>query len=310
MSKTEPRIQRGLSDREHPYFMLPKSLTMDKRFTADSFGVLVYLLGMPDDWIVRPTQLMKHFNIGSNKAYKIINQLIELGYMKREAMRGDDGRITEWVYYVWAEPLGIEQPLDGFPQVDNPQVENPLVENHHPTKYKDILSNKKELRKPPDLRVEDDDKSTPTSVKPPSGSVNLFAEITIGDTTPDDSKDFETNEFEKVLFTHVRNAGKWITPAMRSNLNKKVIVPTESGVVEMESPQWYWDNEPMFKQFIAGIVAKSREFKQSRSDIIATVCNYSRKDTGWHAFYNQYDLGNSQKDVGSDFFDVNNSWID
>ncbi len=70
----------------------------DDRLTPEALGVLCYLLSRPDNWEVYPAQLSKRFRgCGRDKTYRILNELIECGYVTRTALAagGVDYRVVE-----------------------------------------------------------------------------------------------------------------------------------------------------------------------------------------------------------------------
>jgi hypothetical protein len=60
----------------------------DGDLTPEALGVFVYLRSMPPDWRVMPTQLMNHFKkCGRERIQRILNELIECGYIQKTIQR-------------------------------------------------------------------------------------------------------------------------------------------------------------------------------------------------------------------------------
>lgn len=125
MSERPSTIRRAQKDRAHPYTIIRRSVLEDDRLSFESRGALCYLLAKPDDWEVGIGDLRRAGNIGRDKAYKILNELIEHGYCLRIEHRDDSGRIVSYRYEISEEPM-IEQ--DKQPLTENPEADKPLTD--------------------------------------------------------------------------------------------------------------------------------------------------------------------------------------
>lgn len=82
------------------FAIIPNAVAEDERLRFEARGVLCYLLAKPHDWKVRPADLQRSGNIGRDKVYRILNELIKAGYLVREPLRDDKARITQYDYIV------------------------------------------------------------------------------------------------------------------------------------------------------------------------------------------------------------------
>lgn len=57
------------------------SFAQDKTLSLEAKGLALYLFSMPSNWCINPTQLRFELQIGKDKVTKLINELIEKGYM-------------------------------------------------------------------------------------------------------------------------------------------------------------------------------------------------------------------------------------
>ena len=112
-------IIRKRSDR---FAQIPNDVADDPRLSADCLGVLTYLLAKPDGWRVNIKNLQNRFNMG-RKVYRLIDELIEAGYISRHRERHEDGRFSEMEYHVFDAPHAPS------PHVKDPHVQNRHVEN-------------------------------------------------------------------------------------------------------------------------------------------------------------------------------------
>lgn len=66
------------------YTTIYNSFAQDKSLTLELRGFGIYLLSMPSNWNINPNQLRIELNIGRDKVTKLINDLIEKGYMFKQ----------------------------------------------------------------------------------------------------------------------------------------------------------------------------------------------------------------------------------
>jgi adenylate kinase family enzyme len=81
-----------------PYTAISNTTLQDKTISLDAKGLLVYLLSKPPDWNVMSSVLMREFDIGKDRYYRMVNELQAAGYFK--IIRGNDEkghRTTEYV---------------------------------------------------------------------------------------------------------------------------------------------------------------------------------------------------------------------
>lgn len=97
-------IIRTPKDRENPYVMVNKFSIGDPGLTMQAKGLLTYLLSLPNDWEVRPKELVRHFKNGRDAIYSTINELIDACYLKRVQLRKSGNRFSEYEYTVFEFP--------------------------------------------------------------------------------------------------------------------------------------------------------------------------------------------------------------
>lgn len=91
--------------------------------SAESVGVLVYLLSHRADWKVTNKQLSGHFKMSPNKVTKVSKELEKAGYLKRHITRNLEGQLLGWDWEVYDTPNQIA----GNPDLKNPHLDNPHV---------------------------------------------------------------------------------------------------------------------------------------------------------------------------------------
>lgn len=124
-------IFRVFKNKENPYVMVNKSFVNDESISWKAKGVLLYLLSKSDDWRIYETDIIKHATDGRDSVRSAIRELIKAGYIKREKVRDDKGRIVGSNYVVFEVP-----PRDGFPVDGESDTTNNELVNNDLTNYK------------------------------------------------------------------------------------------------------------------------------------------------------------------------------
>jgi helix-turn-helix protein len=131
--------------RNSNYTVVSNAMLNDEKLSAECLGVLAYLIGKPDDWEVRPENLSNRFGCGRDRIYRIINDLIEAGYIIRRRIR--DEKTKRWSvqeYTVMDEPLPENTEVEDS-EHESPVQAEPFPEN--PTQQKkDSTNNRKSQR--------------------------------------------------------------------------------------------------------------------------------------------------------------------
>lgn len=100
-------IVRG--EHQSQYAVVPNAVANDDRLSFDARGMLIHLLTKPPQWRVSPTALAKNGGIGRDKCYRLLNALISAGYIVRRRATDEGGRVNQWEYTVFDEPVSVEQ---------------------------------------------------------------------------------------------------------------------------------------------------------------------------------------------------------
>lgn len=106
------------------FTIIDNKLLQTNLLSMKAKGLAVYLLSLPDNWVVHQTELRKHFTDGQSSIAAAIKELRVAGYVKIEQLRSV-GRITGWRTYV-RESLDIPWPL---PELDFRDLENKDLQN-------------------------------------------------------------------------------------------------------------------------------------------------------------------------------------
>lgn len=98
-------IFRVHKNKTHPYTIIDNTSINDKRLSAKSKGILLFLISKPDHWFINFRNLIFSFTDGERSIRSGINELIKFGYIVRSHVRSNDGRFTSYDYSVFEQPL-------------------------------------------------------------------------------------------------------------------------------------------------------------------------------------------------------------
>lgn len=108
--------------------------------SAESLGVLVYLLSHDESWKVTQAQLCNVFKMSKSKVTKVCRELEGAGYAVRKLDRNAGGQLTGWDWSIYDS---INQ-INEKPDLENPQVVKQPLRN---TIGKEKQSKKKTVTK-------------------------------------------------------------------------------------------------------------------------------------------------------------------
>ena len=111
------------------YTTIPQGILRDERLALKDIGLLVCMLGLPDNWKFSENGLEAIFkNDGQASIRTGLKRLEDAGYLQRKRERGADGRLSAVAWYLYDTPQ-CEKPRLENPSVDNPSLENPPQSN-------------------------------------------------------------------------------------------------------------------------------------------------------------------------------------
>lgn len=122
-----PGISRVERRRRNPYVVIDRRPVEDLRLGWAARGLLGYLLAKPDDWQLRVSDLCRRGDLGRDGIRRVLHQLQDFGYVRREQVRDARGRVVGLDYTV------LEVPESPGPDLPGP-ADPPLLSNKK-TKY-------------------------------------------------------------------------------------------------------------------------------------------------------------------------------
>lgn len=126
------------------FYTLNKDISEDTRLSWSARGLLIFLLGKPDNWTVSVAHLIKQTADSTRPSSRdavrnIIAELVAAGYMKADTARADNGKFRGMDYVVSESPVtdfpspeDPHQPEPEKPSPGEPLPDNPLlIKNDH-----------------------------------------------------------------------------------------------------------------------------------------------------------------------------------
>jgi hypothetical protein len=98
-------IQRCPHDKENPYAQINRDLIRDENISPECRWFLIYLLSMKNGWQLNIAQVHSHVKkfMGRNRVYKMVNEAIQAGYIKREENKSGNLK-SGFKYYISESP--------------------------------------------------------------------------------------------------------------------------------------------------------------------------------------------------------------
>ena len=143
--------------KDNNFTTINNEFIFNKNLSLKAKGLLCHILALPNDWTLYVEEVGKWHKDGKTSIYSAFKELTANGYMKREKVRDEAGKIVKWDYLIFEKPHSDYQDVDNQ-DVDNQDVDNQQLLNTNNTK--DLIkvntnSNKTEgIEYPFELNVE------------------------------------------------------------------------------------------------------------------------------------------------------------
>ncbi len=87
------------------YTVIPNKIFMDTRLSMKSTGMICRLLSLPDTWNFSEAGLTKIVKDGKDTVKAALKELEECGYLQRERVRDEGGKLRGVIYHIYEEPF-------------------------------------------------------------------------------------------------------------------------------------------------------------------------------------------------------------
>ena len=115
---------------ENNWYLLDKRISEDDRLSWAARGLLIYLLGKPDNWRVSVEHLRQQTNTarirtGRNGVYALLQELAAAGYVEHRRSRADSGQLGGVEYVVREKPHPSDRDEAPHPSEPHPSEPHP-----------------------------------------------------------------------------------------------------------------------------------------------------------------------------------------
>ncbi|MGJ8515077.1 hypothetical protein [Carnimonas bestiolae] len=150
------------------FYLLDKDISEDKRLSWGARGMLVFLLGKPDNWSISISHLIKETQGSSRKSgrdavYSILGELEDAGYLRRSRGRGEKGEFGKTDYTISETPYTENPDVVDSPDTDQPDTDYPHTANPPLTSIEGLTSTE-------ELTSTENNKTAPEANAPVAGS--------------------------------------------------------------------------------------------------------------------------------------------
>lgn len=119
--KNTGQICRSKKNAQSRYTMIDNAILQSWELTPEEKSILIYLLSMPENWIVIKRKLIEDCNIGRDRFNRAWKGLQEKGYIQSiRVIDSDTKQIKGWNHIVYEEPIVPE--LLKTRESENPKV--------------------------------------------------------------------------------------------------------------------------------------------------------------------------------------------
>lgn len=101
------------------YTTIDNGIFKDKRLSLKAKGLLVTMLSLPEEWNYTIEGLNTILKEGKDSIRGAINELEKCGYLFRNRVRDENGRLKDTEYIVYEKPT-LEEPTSENPTLDKP----------------------------------------------------------------------------------------------------------------------------------------------------------------------------------------------
>ncbi len=136
------QIVRSKKTGKSRYTPINNDILQSSQLTCEEKTILIYLLSLPEDWVVYKTVIWQKMNIGRNRFNSHWKGLVEKGYIVSvRVIDTKSNLIKGWNHIVYEEPVLSEQRI-------NQSSDLPIFgQSEEPVVYKEIIPQKNNLTK-------------------------------------------------------------------------------------------------------------------------------------------------------------------
>lgn len=122
--------------RNQNFTVIGNDVIQDSRMSIDARGVLIYILSLPDDWVIYKKDLQERINVGRRILDRCFSEMKEAGYLIESGEIKEDGRFVGKGYSIFDFSVYDQRPEMYTTDVQN--VQRTDVQNVHSTDVQNV----------------------------------------------------------------------------------------------------------------------------------------------------------------------------
>lgn len=123
-----------VANRNGSYSKLSNAMIRDGRLSWEARMILVFILSFPENWEFTLSWLLKQPpGFGRDRANRLIGELVDIGYCRRDRKRNGDGTLGAYEYVFYDEISSHWNPVTGEPALEDQSLKRKTrstKENH------------------------------------------------------------------------------------------------------------------------------------------------------------------------------------
>lgn len=113
------------SKKHRDFAVIPNSILQSSTLSLEEKGLLVYLLSLPEDWVLYKSNLHEKIGEKEGTVDRVFKLLQDRGYILSVKMIGEKGRFQGWNHIVYEEPTIEELEKNPYREQVSPTPTNP-----------------------------------------------------------------------------------------------------------------------------------------------------------------------------------------
>jgi hypothetical protein len=280
--------------RKNKFTQVGNTLLWDKEVTLQAKGLLSIFLSNSEDWELNMKEIIKRSKNGRDAQYKIVDELIKLGYFARVEIR-QGGKFIEMVYLFSDDKADVEEELEVFR--DNPNaIINPNKKKKKTMKITPLPENQDTAKKASEPFPEIQDTDIPETVTPDT-EYQYINNTSLNNTNGNNTNLNNTNIYQSIdsELNEIANVPMQVKKVI--SMNKKRLIDDHISVVEVISFYQSSDNTVNNMDFVyilSNVLTKTKKPIQSFNHVMKTAIKNH---------YDEYE-GEPMPNVGDTYEDI------
>jgi hypothetical protein len=276
------------STKRTKYTVIDNRLICDDRLSAKARMICIYILSLPEDWVLNFEELCTHFKEGSTSVRNGLKELETFGYLKKERIRDESMKITG-MRYVINEIGNVENHNAENLNMENPQYGKAITRKNHNAENSTLQNtNNNKILNSQNTDLTNSQTTQNNSLSNSSPNNNCVAYATQKDVEEKDKEILELKKQVEELNKKLESASKIkktskkseYTPLLEQEFYTDILKKYNSVFMSLQNGKF--PNSKNYKQQVDKILIRSRELgindADTKSKILEAITNAPKND--------------------------------